>query len=66
MADSRSGVGNVQDEPEHLEVAQAGRLSKTARGTDKSLRGRSEEAPTSQRGSSLSLNENNIEIYLNS
>lgn len=49
MADSRSGVGNIQDEPEHLEVAWAGRLSKTARGTDKSLRGHSEEAPTSQR-----------------
>lgn len=43
MADFRSGVGNVQDEPEHLDGA--GRLLKTTRGTDKSLRGRSEEAP---------------------
>lgn len=49
MADSRSGVGNIQDEPEHLEVAGAGRLTITARGTDRSLRGHSEEAPTSQR-----------------
>lgn len=49
MADSRSGLGNVQDEPEHLDIARAGRLSETTRGTDKSLRGHSEEAPTSQR-----------------